>query len=131
MGNVTGATMEDIYERSDFAKDLGSIIVMIDLVIGYSAIQSMAYWARKNDVLLHLHRAGNSTYARQKDHGINFRVICKWMRMSGVDHIHAGTVVGKLEGDPLMIKGFYDILRLTNLEVNLPFGIFFEMDWAI
>jgi len=25
-----------------------------------------------------------------------FRVICKCMRMSGVDHIHAGTVVGKL-----------------------------------
>jgi ribulose-bisphosphate carboxylase large chain len=42
------------------------------------------------------------------------------MRMSGVDHIHAGTVVGKLEGDPLMIKGFYDVLLLTNLEVNLP-----------
>jgi ribulose-bisphosphate carboxylase large chain len=49
------------------------------------------------------------------------------MRMSGVDHIHAGTVVGKLEGDPLMIKGFYDVLLLTNLEVNLPYGIFFEM----
>jgi ribulose-bisphosphate carboxylase large chain len=32
--------------------------------------------------------------------------------------------LGKLEGDPLMIKGFYDVLRLTNLEVNLPFGIF-------
>jgi ribulose-bisphosphate carboxylase large chain len=41
-----------------------------------------------------------------------------------------GTVVGKLEGDPLMIKGFYDVLRLTDLEVNLPFGIFFEMSWA-
>jgi ribulose-bisphosphate carboxylase large chain len=52
-----------------------------------------------NDMILHLHRAGNSTYARQKNHGINFRVICKWMR-AGVDHIHAGTVVGKLEGDP-------------------------------
>jgi ribulose-bisphosphate carboxylase large chain len=50
------------------------------------------------------------------------------MRMSGVDHIHAGTVVGKLEGDPLMIKGFYDVLLLTNLEVNLPYGI--EMTWA-
>ena len=50
--------------------------------------------------------------------------------MSGVDHIHAGTVVGKLEGDPLMIKGFYDVLRLTSLEINLPFGIFFAMDWA-
>jgi len=29
-----------------------------------------------------------------------------------------------------MIKGFYDVLRLTTLNVNLPFGIFFEMPWA-
>ena len=104
--NVTAGTMEEMYERAEFAKDLGSVIVMIDLVIGYTAIQSMAKWARKNDIILHLHRAGNSTYSRQKNHGMNFRVICKWMRMAGVDHIHAGTVVGKLEGDPLMIRGF-------------------------
>jgi ribulose-bisphosphate carboxylase large chain len=128
--NVTANTMEEVYKRAEYAKAIGSIVIMIDLVMGYTAIQSIAYWCRENDMLLHLHRAGNSTYARQKNHGINFRVICKWMRMSGVDHIHAGTVVGKLEGDPLMIKGFYDILRLTELEVNLPFGIFFEMDWA-
>ena len=35
--------------------------------------------------------------------------------MAGVDHIHAGTVVGKLEGDPLMIKGFYDTLLKTRV----------------
>ncbi len=40
--NVTAATMEDMYERADFAKQLGSVIVMIDLVVGYTAIQSMA-----------------------------------------------------------------------------------------
>ena len=45
--NTTGATMEDMYERADFAVELGSVIVMIDLVIGYTAIQSMANWARK------------------------------------------------------------------------------------
>ena len=56
--NVTAATMEDMYERADFAKQLGSCIVMIDLVIGYTAIQSMAKWARRNDMILHLHRAG-------------------------------------------------------------------------
>jgi ribulose-bisphosphate carboxylase large chain len=61
---------------------------------------------------------------------MNFRVICKWMRMAGVDHIHAGTVVGKLEGDPLMIKGFYDVLREPHVPVNLQHGIFFEQDWA-
>ena len=128
--NVTASTMEEMYERADYAKAIGSVIVMIDLVIGYTAIQSMAIWARKNDTILHLHRAGNSTYARQKNHGINFRVICKWMRMAGVDHIHAGTVVGKLEGDPLMVKGFYNTLLQNTLSINLPQGIFFEMDWA-
>jgi ribulose-bisphosphate carboxylase large chain len=112
--NVTAGTMEDMYERAEFAKSLGSVIIMIDLVIGYTAIQSMAKWARKNDMILHLHRAGNSTYSRQKNHGMNFRVICKWMRMAGVDHIHAGTVVGKLEGDPQMIRGFYDTLLDTH-----------------
>ncbi|HAF44069.1 MAG TPA: ribulose-bisphosphate carboxylase large subunit [Gallionellaceae bacterium] len=128
--NVTAGTMEDMYERAEFAKSLGSAIVMIDLVVGYTAIQSMAKWARKNDMILHLHRAGNSTYSRQKNHGMNFRVICKWMRMAGVDHIHAGTVVGKLEGDPLMIKGFYDTLRDTSTPQSLENGLFFEQDWA-
>nr|YP_010330126.1 ribulose-1,5-bisphosphate carboxylase/oxygenase large subunit [Porphyridium aerugineum]Q09119.1 RecName: Full=Ribulose bisphosphate carboxylase large chain; Short=RuBisCO large subunit [Porphyridium aerugineum]UNJ17842.1 ribulose-1,5-bisphosphate carboxylase/oxygenase large subunit [Porphyridium aerugineum]CAB58236.1 ribulose bisphosphate carboxylase, large subunit [Porphyridium aerugineum] len=128
--NVTAATMEDMYERAEFSKEVGSIICMIDLVIGYTAIQSMAKWARKNDMILHLHRAGNSTYSRQKNHGMNFRVICKWMRMAGVDHIHAGTVVGKLEGDPLMIKGFYNTLLEPHLNINLPEGLFFEQNWA-
>jgi len=128
--NVTAGTMEEMYTRAEYASKVGSVIIMIDLVIGYTAIQSMALWARKNDMILHLHRAGNSTYARQKNHGINFRVICKWMRMAGVDHIHAGTVVGKLEGDPLMVKGFYNTLLLSELTVNLPQGIFFDMDWA-
>ena len=60
----------------------------------------MANWARQNDMILHLHRAGHGTYTRQKNHGVRFRVIAKWMRLAGVDHIHAGTAVGKLEGDP-------------------------------
>jgi ribulose-bisphosphate carboxylase large chain len=128
--NTTASTMEEMYVRADYAKDIGSIVVMIDLVIGYTAIQSMAIWARKNDTILHLHRAGNSTYSRQKNHGMNFRVICKWMRMAGVDHIHAGTVVGKLEGDPLMVKGFYNTLLESKTDINLPEGLFFAQDWA-
>jgi ribulose-bisphosphate carboxylase large chain len=128
--NVTAATMEDMYERAEFANELGSVIVMIDLVIGYTAIQSMSKWARKNNMILHLHRAGHGTYNRQKKHGISFRVISKWMRMAGVDHIHSGTVVGKLEGDPLMIKGYYDTLREPRTPISLENGLFFEQDWA-
>jgi ribulose-bisphosphate carboxylase large chain len=128
--NVTAGTMEDMYERAEFAKELGSVIIMIDLVIGYTAIQSMSKWARRNNMILHLHRAGHGTYTRQKSHGISFRVISKWMRMAGVDHIHSGTVVGKLEGDPLMIKGYYDTLRESHTPVSLQHGLFFEQDWA-
>jgi len=40
--NVTAATMEDVYERAEYAKALGTIIIMIDLVMGYTAIQSIA-----------------------------------------------------------------------------------------
>ena len=36
--NVSAATMEDMYERAEFAKELGSVIVMIDLVVGYTVI---------------------------------------------------------------------------------------------
>jgi len=128
--NVTAATMEDMYERSEFAKELGSVVIMIDLVIGYTAIQSMAKWARKNDMILHLHRAGHSTYTRQKSHGVSFRVISKWMRLAGVDHIHAGTIVGKLEGDPSSVQGFYNVLREEHNAIDLPRGLFFEQDWG-
>ena len=128
--NVTAATMEDMYERAEFAKDLGSVIVMIDLTVGYTAIQSMAKWARRNGVLLHLHRAGHGTYTRQKNHGVSFRVIAKWMRLAGVDHIHAGTVVGKLEGDPNMVAGYYDVLRADQAEPDPLKGLYFEQDWA-
>ena len=128
--NVTAGSMEDMYERAEFAKSIGSIVIMIDLVVGYTAMTSMSKWARRNGVLLHLHRAGHGTYTRQKTHGVSFRVISKWCRLLGVDHIHAGTVVGKLEGDPSMIRGYYDTLRLDRIPINPAHGIYFDQEWA-
>src|SRR3954465_4886538 len=128
--NVTAASMEEMYERAEFAKEIGSIIIMMDLTVGFTAMTSMSRWARANGMLLHLHRAGHGTYTRQKTHGVSFRVIAKWCRMLGVDHIHAGTVVGKLEGDPGMIRGYYDTCRERELKVDPETGIYFDMDWA-
>jgi ribulose-bisphosphate carboxylase large chain len=128
--NVTAATMEEMYKRAEFAKELGSVIIMQDLTVGYTAMSSMSKWARDNGMILHLHRAGHGTYTRQKTHGVSFRVIAKWCRMLGVDHIHAGTVVGKLEGDPGMIRGYYDTCRERELKVDAETGIYFDMDFA-
>ncbi len=128
--NVTAATMEAMYERAELAKELGSNIVMIDLIVGWTAIQSMSHWARRNDMILHMHRAGHSTYTRQKNHGVSFRVIAKWLRLAGVDHLHAGTAVGKLEGDPMTVQGFYNVCRETHTRQDLQRGLFFDQDWA-
>ena len=128
--NVTAGTMEQMYERAEFAKEIGSVVVMIDLTVGFTAMQSMAHWARRNGVILHLHRAGHSTYTRQKTHGVSFRVLAKWCRMLGVDHLHAGTVVGKLEGDPANTRGYYDTLREDFIPENPEQGIFFDQEWS-
>jgi ribulose-bisphosphate carboxylase large chain len=128
--NVTAATMEDMYERAEFARDIGSVIIMQDLTIGYTAMASMSNWARRNGMLLHLHRAGYATWARQKNHGVNFRVIAKWCRLLGVDHLHSGTVVGKLEGDPNIIAGYYDTLRCEHVDADPMLGLYFDQDWA-
>ena len=128
--NVTAGDMEGMYERAEFAKELGSIVIMLDLTVGFTAMTSMSKWARRNGVLLHLHRAGHGTYTRQKNHGVSFRVIAKWCRLLGGDHIHAGTVVGKLEGDPNMVKGYYDTLRKGRIERDPMHGIYFDQNWG-
>ena len=128
--NVTAADMEQVYERLEYAKEIGSVIVMVDLTMGYTALQSVSKWCHKNGMILHLHRASHATFTRQKNHGINFRVVAKWMRMLGVDHIHAGTAVGKLEGDPNLVRGYYDILREQHVKADPVKGIFFDQDWG-
>jgi ribulose-bisphosphate carboxylase large chain len=90
----------------------------------------MANWARRNDMVVHMHRAGHGTYTRQKNHGVSFRVIAKWLRLAGCDHLHAGTAVGKLEGDPLTVQGYYHVCRDAVTRQDLSRGLFFDQDWA-
>jgi ribulose-bisphosphate carboxylase large chain len=40
----------------------------------------------------------HAVFDRQPHHGVDFLAIAKWARLLGVDHVHVGTGVGKLEG---------------------------------
>ena len=96
----TAPTPEEMYERAEFAKELGAPIIMHDFLTGgFCANTGLANWCRKNGVLLHIHRAMHAVLDRNPHHGIHFRVLAKALRLSGGDHLHSGTVVGKLEGD--------------------------------
>ncbi|KAK1548708.1 hypothetical protein Q3G72_008643 [Acer saccharum] len=79
------------------------------------------------------HRIRQTMHAvidRQKNHGIHFRVLAKALRMSGGDHIHSGTVVGKLEGERDITLGFVDLLRDDFIEKDRSRGIYFTQDWV-
>jgi ribulose-bisphosphate carboxylase large chain len=61
---------------------------------------------------------------------VSFRVIAKWLRLAGCDHLHAGTAVGKLEGDPMTVQGYYNVCRDAFTRQDLPRGLYFDQDWA-
>ena len=50
--------------------------------------------------------------------------------MSGGDHLHSGTVVGKLEGDRAITLGFVELMRDSYVGQDRSRGVFFTQDWA-
>ncbi len=128
--NVTAPDVDEMMKRAEFAKEIGMPIIMVDfLTVGFTAFTTLAKWCRDNGLLLHCHRAMHATITRQKNHGINFRVFAKWVRMIGGDHLHVGTVLGKLEGNRSLVEGYCKILRDTYVEQDLTRGIYFDQDW--
>ena len=98
--NVTAATAEEALHRAQFAAEIKTPIIMHDFITGgFTVNTSLAKFCRDNGLLLHIHRAMHAVIDRQKNHGIHFRVLAKCLRLSGGDHLHSGTVVGKLEGE--------------------------------
>ena len=67
---------------------------------------------------------------RQRNHGIHWRVMAKWLRMAGGDQLHNGTVVGKLEGDRTATMAINDLLREDFIAADNSRGIYFDQAWA-
>lgn len=96
MPNVTAETNEMI-RRARFVKERGGEYAMVDiLTAGWSGLQSLRNEELK--LVLHAHRAGHAALTRNKKHGISMLVIAGIARLIGVDQLHIGTVIGKMEG---------------------------------
>ncbi|KAH7443021.1 hypothetical protein KP509_02G014200 [Ceratopteris richardii] len=129
--NATAGTTEEMLRRADYASELGAPIIMHDyLTGGFTANTSLAIYSRNKGLLLHIHRAMHAVIDRQRNHGMHFRVLAKALCMYGGDHIHAGTVVGKLEGEREVTLGFVDLLRDDYIEKDRKRGIYFTQDWV-
>ena len=107
--NVTAPT-ELMLERAKFVKKLGGRCVMVDIVTtGWAGVQSL----RNQDLglIIHGHRAGHSAFTKNKKHGISFLVIANLARLAGVDQLHTGTVVGKMEGEEKEVVQINELLK--------------------
>ena len=94
--NITSETNE-MLKRAQLVEDLGGKYVMIDIITsGFSALQTLREQNFK--LAIHAHRAMHAAFTRNKKHGINMMVLADLCRLIGVDQLHIGTVVGKLEG---------------------------------
>lgn len=113
--NVTAETGEMI-RRAKFIKRKGGTCAMVDIItLGFGAVQSLRN--ANLGLIIHGHRAMHSAMTRNPYHGISMLVIAKLARLAGVDQLHTGTVVGKMEG------GQADVLVINNFLKNEWYGL--------
>lgn len=94
--NIT-SPMDTMLNRAKFVKKMGGKCVMVDLVsVGLDNVQVLR---RANlGLIIHGHRAGHSMFSRNPHHGMSMLVVAKLARLAGIDQLHTGTVVGKMDG---------------------------------
>tara|TARA_Y100000310_G_scaffold307462_1_gene349557 strand:- start:1545 stop:2801 length:1257 start_codon:yes stop_codon:yes gene_type:complete len=114
--NVTAETKE-MMERAQLVEDLGGKYVMIDIVTaGFSALQTL----READfkLAIHAHRAMHAAFTRNEKHGISMMVLADIARLIGVDQLHIGTAIGKLEGDIELISELNDEIEKKTVKAT-------------
>ncbi len=106
--NVTSEA-ETMKERASFVKVCGGNCCMVDvLTAGFSGLQ---YLRKQNlGLIIHGHRAMHAAFTRDVKEGVSMLVLAKLARLAGVDELHTGTVVGKMEGGEKEVVGINNFL---------------------
>lgn len=95
--NVTAETKE-MLRRARLVKKLGGEYVMVDIMtVGWAGVQTLRDECEELGLAIHAHRAFHAAFTRNPRHGMSMLALAKVARLQGVDQIHIGTVVGKLE----------------------------------
>jgi ribulose-bisphosphate carboxylase large chain len=125
--NITAETNE-MLRRAKVVANLGGEYVMVDiLTAGWSSLETVRKECDRLDLAIHAHRAFHAAFTRNRLHGMSMLVVSDIARLMGVDQLHIGTVIGKLDS-PLD-----EVLALnTNLheQVVAPTQNLLGQDWG-
>jgi ribulose-bisphosphate carboxylase large chain len=71
---------------------------MVDiLTAGWSALQTVRKECEDLKLAIHAHRAFHAAFTRNRLHGMSMLAVSDIARLIGVDQLHIGTVIGKLD----------------------------------
>jgi len=111
--NVTAETKE-MLKRAQLVEQQGGKYIMVDILTeGWGAVQTLREANFK--LAIHAHRAMHAAFTRNKNQGISMMVIADFARIIGVDQIHIGTGIGKLEGNIKEIKEIEEEIEKKNV----------------
>ncbi len=123
--NVTAETKE-MLKRAQLAEKQGSKYIMIDIITaGWAALQTLRQANFK--MAIHAHRAMHAAFDRNPNQGINMMVIADFARLIGVDQLHIGTGIGKLEGK---IKDIEDLSEEISMKDVKSTSKRLKQNWA-
>jgi ribulose-bisphosphate carboxylase large chain len=127
MPNVTAET-DEMITRAEFVKQHGGEYIMVDIMtVGWSALQTLRNFDLKR--VIHAHRAGHAALTRNQRHGISMLALAKVARLIGVDQIHIGTVIGKMEGSKLEVEEIEDEIESSFFYPKKPAHAL-EQNWG-
>ncbi|TET59817.1 MAG: type III ribulose-bisphosphate carboxylase [Promethearchaeota archaeon] len=118
MPNIT-APLSIMKKRADYVIENGGEYVMVDiLTVGFSALQEIRDYLDDKNIVIHAHRAMHAALTRNKKHGMTMLALSKLMRLIGMDQLHTGTVVGKMEGGKKEVLECNKILTAQKISDN-------------
>lgn len=115
------APYDEMMKRATHVRDSGANCLMVDiLTVGFAGVQGIRN--RNFGLMLHGHRAMHAAFTRSREFGISMLVIAKLARLAGIDSLHTGTVVGKMEGGKEEVAAINAFLRSEwyGLKTTLP-----------
>ena len=128
MPNIT-APLSIMKNRADFVIENGGEYVMVDiLTVGFSALQEIRDYLDDKNIVIHAHRAMHAALTRNKKHGMTMLALSKIMRLIGMDQLHTGTVVGKMEGGKREVLECNKILTAKKISDNNDSML--DQDWG-
>lgn len=118
MPNIT-AKLSTMKKRAEHVIANGGEYVMVDiLTTGFSALQEIRDYLEDKNIVIHAHRAMHAAITRNKKHGMTMLALAKLMRIIGMDQLHTGTIVGKMEGDKKEVLEINKVITESKITGN-------------